>query len=127
MVLYKSSFLQLCIFSGHFTILCLDHLPKLVGREEAKLAKHSDTSWKQDHPSTLSSNSVQKAERMLKIAKSHQEEMAVEHIFDQISHAENAILNAENYGEHLDIVQQNKEQLELIKQQLHDVQKKEER
>lgn len=87
------------------------------------MAKHSDTSWKQDHPSTLSSNSVQKADRMLKIAKSQPEEMAVEHAFDQISHAERAILNAEDFGEHLDIVQQNKEQLDRIKQQLHEVQK----
>lgn len=96
----------------------------MAGREEIVLAKHSDTSWKQDHPSTLSSNSVQKAERMLKIAKSHPEEMAVEHTFDQIAHSEKAILNAEEYGEHLDIVQQNKEQLERIKQQLQKVQKK---
>ncbi|MEO4055331.1 hypothetical protein [Solibacillus sp. CAU 1738] len=87
------------------------------------MAKHSHMSWKQDHPSTLSSNSVQKAERLLKLAKSHPEEMAVEHVFNQITHAENALLNAEQYGEHLDIVQQNKDQLELIKQQLHEVKK----
>lgn len=86
------------------------------------MAKHSEMSWKQDHPSTLSSNSVQKAERLLKIAKANQEEMAVEHIFDQISHAENALLNAEQYGEHLDIVEQNKERLERVKQQLHEMQ-----
>ncbi|AMO31586.1 hypothetical protein J2D69_23255 [Lysinibacillus sphaericus] len=85
------------------------------------MAKHSDTSWKQDHPSTLFSNSVQKADRMLKHAKSHPEEMAIEHAFDQIKHAENARLNAEQYGEHLDIVQQNKDYLEQIKQQLHEM------
>ncbi len=92
-----------------------------LGREENRLAKHSDTSWKQDHPSTLFSNSVQKADRMLKHAKSHPEEMAIEHAFDQIKHAENARLNAEQYGEHLDIVQQNKDYLEQIKQQLHEM------
>ncbi|MFY0520482.1 hypothetical protein ACOMCU_22035 [Lysinibacillus sp. UGB7] len=85
------------------------------------MAKHSDTSWKQDHPSTLFSNSVQKAERLLKHAKSHPEEIAIEHAFDQIEHAENARFNAEQYGEHLDTVQQNNEYLEEIKQQLHDM------
>ncbi|QDQ02139.1 hypothetical protein FOH38_17500 [Lysinibacillus fusiformis] len=86
------------------------------------MAKHSDTSWKQDHPSTLFSNSVQKAERLLKHAKSHPEEIAIEHTFNQIERAENARLNAEQYGEHLDTVEQNKEYLERIKQQLHEVQ-----
>ncbi|MGE7114916.1 hypothetical protein [Lysinibacillus sp. NPDC047702] len=85
------------------------------------MAKHSDISWKQDHPSTLFSNSVQKAERLLKHAKSHPEEIAIEHAFDQIDHAENAYMNAHQYGEHLDTVQQNKEYLEQIKQQLHDM------
>ncbi len=85
------------------------------------MAKHSDTSWKQDHPSTLFSNSVQKAERLLKHAKSHPEEIAIEHAFDQLDHAENAYMNAQQYGEHLDTVQQNKEYLEQIKQQLHDM------
>ncbi|MGE7623856.1 hypothetical protein ACQKMD_12555 [Viridibacillus sp. NPDC096237] len=88
------------------------------------MAKHSETSWKQDHPSTLFSNSVQKADRMLKQVKSHPEEIAIEHTFNQIEHAENARLNAEQYGENLDTVQQNKEYLELIKQQLHEVQEK---
>lgn len=86
------------------------------------MAKHSDISWKQDHPSTLFSNSVQKADRMLKQVKSHPEEIGIEHTFNQIEHAENAHLNAERYGENLDTVQQNKENLELIKQQLHEVQ-----
>ncbi len=88
-----------------------------------KVAKHSDTSWKQDHPSTLFSNSVQKADRLLKHAKSHPEEIAIEHAFNQIEHAENARVNAEQYGEHLDTVQQNKEYLAQIKQQLHEMKK----
>ncbi|MGG0656058.1 hypothetical protein [Rummeliibacillus pycnus] len=88
------------------------------------MAKHSDVSWKQDHPSTLFGNSVQKAERLLKQAKSHPEEIALEHAFNQISHAENALMNAVEYGEHMDTIQQNKEHLELIKHQLHEVQKK---
>lgn len=95
----------------------------MAGREEIKLAKHSHISWKQDHPSTLSTNSVQKAERLLKLAKSHPEEMAIEHTFNQISRAENSLSNAEEYGEHLDIVQQNKDHLDRIKQELHDVQR----
>jgi len=86
------------------------------------LAKHSVTSWKKDHPSTLLSNSVQKADRAVKQAMSHPEEFAIEHAFNSISHAENALTNAEQYDEHMDTVQQNKEQLELIKQQLHEAQ-----
>jgi len=81
-------------------------------------------SWKQDHPSTLFGNSVQKAERLLKQAKSHPEEIAIEHAFNQIEHAENALLNAVEYGEHMDTIQQNKEHLDLIKRQLHEVQGK---
>ncbi|KOS61108.1 hypothetical protein FJQ98_26215 [Lysinibacillus agricola] len=88
------------------------------------MAKHSETSWKQDHPSTLFGNSVQKAERLLKHAKSHPEEIAIEHAFNQIEHAENALTNAVQYGEHLDMVKQNKEHLELIRQQLHEMQGK---
>ncbi|MFJ8264032.1 hypothetical protein ACIQ4I_19155 [Rummeliibacillus sp. NPDC094406] len=88
------------------------------------MAKHSDVSWKQDHPSTLFGNSVQKAERLLKQAKSHPEEIALEHAFNQIEHAENALLNAVEYGEHMDTIKQNKDHLELIKQQLHEVQEK---
>ncbi|MGE7919317.1 hypothetical protein ACQKM9_10235 [Viridibacillus sp. NPDC093762] len=82
------------------------------------MAKHSDTSWKKDHPSTLLSNSVQKADRAVKQAMSHPEEIAVEHAFNSISHAENALLNAEQRHEHMDTVEQNKGQLELIRQQL---------
>jgi len=103
--------------------LILIQIIKLAGREERNLAKHSDTSWKQDHPSTLFGNSVQKADRMLKIAKSHPEEIAVEHAFDQIAHSENAKKNAEEYGEHLDMVELNAKQLELIKKDLEQVQK----
>ncbi|WP_102693459.1 hypothetical protein [Rummeliibacillus pycnus] len=88
------------------------------------MAKHSDMSWKQDHPSTLFGNSVQKAERLLKQAKSHPEEIAIEHAFNQIDHAENALLNAVEYGEHMDTIQQNKEHLDLIKRQLHEVKEK---
>lgn len=86
------------------------------------MAKHSDTSWKQDHPSTLLSNSVQKANRAVKQAMSHPEEIAVEHAFNSIAHAENALSNAERLHEHMDTVLQNKEQMELMKQQLQEVQ-----
>lgn len=87
------------------------------------MAKHSDTSWKQDHPSTLFSNSVQKADRAVKQAMSHPEEIAVEHAFNAISHAENAFENAEQHNEHMDLVEHNKSQLEQLKQQLQEVQK----
>ncbi|MFE6167414.1 DUF2564 family protein [Viridibacillus arvi] len=82
------------------------------------MAKHSDTSWKKDHPSTLLSNSVQKADRAVKQAMSHPEEIAVEHAFNSISHAKNALSNAEHRNEHMDTVEQNKDQLELIRHQL---------
>ena len=87
------------------------------------MGKHSETSWKQDHPSTLFGNSVQKAYRLLKHAKSNPEEIAVEHAFDQIFHAENSLANAVQHGEHLDMVQQNKELLDQIRQELNEVQK----
>lgn len=86
------------------------------------MAKHSDTSWKQDHPSTLLSNSVQKADRAVKQAMSHPEEIAVEHAFNSIERAENALSNAEQYNEHLDTVEQNKAHLEGLKHQLHETQ-----
>lgn len=85
------------------------------------MAKHSDTSWKQDHPSTLFSNSVQRADRAVKQAMSHPQEIAVEHAFNSIEHAENALLNATQHNEHLDTVEQNKELLEQAKQQLNEV------
>ena len=84
------------------------------------MAKHSDTSWKKDHPSTLLGNSVQKANRAVKQAMSHPEEIAVEHAFNSIGHAENALLNAEQHQEHMDMVEQNKEMLDTIKQQLQE-------
>jgi hypothetical protein len=86
------------------------------------LAKHTETSWKQDHPSTLLSNSVEKANHAVKQAMSHPEEQAVEQAYDSISHAENALTNADHQHEHMDIVEQNKEQLEQSKQQLSEVQ-----
>lgn len=85
------------------------------------MAKHSHTSWKQDHPSTLLSNSVQKANRAVKQAMSHPQEIAVEHAFNSISHAENALFNAEQHNEHMDTVRQNKELLEQVKHQLNEV------
>lgn len=85
------------------------------------MAKHSDTSWKKDHPSTLFSNSVQKANRAVKQVMSHPEEIAVEHAFNSITHAENALLNAEQHNEHMDTVMQNKDQLEEVKMQLDEV------
>ena len=85
------------------------------------MAKHTDTSWKQDHPSTLFGNSVQKADRAVKQAMSHPEEIAIEHAFNSIEHAENARINAEQRQEHMDIVESNIKQLETIKRQLNDV------
>ena len=87
------------------------------------MAKHSDTSWKKDHPSTLFGNSVQKANRAVKQAMTHPEEIAIEHAFNSIEHAENALLNAEQHQEHMDTVEQNKEMLETMKQQLHETKK----
>ncbi|RUL54666.1 MULTISPECIES: hypothetical protein [Lysinibacillus] len=86
------------------------------------MAKHSDTSWKQDHPSTLFTNSVQKADRAVKQAMSHPEEIAVEHAFNSLEHAENARLNAEQHNEHMDIVEQNIQHLAQLKQQISEVQ-----
>ncbi|RHW36170.1 DUF2564 family protein [Lysinibacillus yapensis] len=85
------------------------------------MAKHSDTSWKQDHPSTLFSNSVQKADRAVKQAMSHPEEIAVEHAFNSIDHAENALQNAQQHNEHMDTVEQNKEHLDDLKEKLNEV------
>ena len=82
----------------------------------------SKPSWKKDHPSSLLSNSVQKADRSVKQAMSHPEEIAVEHAFNSIEHAENALKNAEHRNEHMDIVEQNKDQLDVMKQQLEEVQ-----
>ena len=86
------------------------------------MAKDSDISWKKDSPNTFLNNSVQKADRAVKQAMSHPEEMAVEHALNSISHAEKAFLNAEQHNEQTNPVQQSKEQLDLMKQQLNDVQ-----
>ncbi len=79
-------------------------------------------SWKQNHPSTLLSNSVEKSERAVKQVLSHPEEIAVEHAFNAMEHSENALHTAEERQEHLDIVEQNKEKLSDLKQQLQEVQ-----
>ena len=85
--------------------------------------KHSGgPTWKKDHPSTLLSNSVAKADNAVKQAMSHPEEIALEHAFNSITHAENALDNAEQRGEHMDTVGQNKEYITQMKQQLEDVQ-----
>ncbi|WP_341280768.1 DUF2564 family protein [Paenibacillus sp. FSL H8-0537] len=86
------------------------------------MAKHTDTSWKNDHPSTLLSNSVQKANHAVKQAMSYPEEQTAKQAYDSIAHAENALDNAEQHHEHMDTVQQNKEQLELLEHQLDELQ-----
>ncbi|MFJ7936711.1 DUF2564 family protein [Sporosarcina sp. NPDC096371] len=85
------------------------------------MGKDSETSWKQDHPSNFFSNSVQKADRAVKQAMSHPEEIAVEHAFNSISRAEKAYANAEQHNENMDAVPQNKEKLDTMKQQLNEV------
>ena len=78
-------------------------------------------SWKQNHPSTLLSNSVERSDRAVKQAMSHPEEMAVEHAFNSIERTENALQNAAQRQEHMDLVDQNKEKLSELKQQLHEI------
>ena len=85
------------------------------------MANDSNPSWKKNHPSSQLSNSVEKAERSVKQAMSHPEEMAVEHAFNSIFRAENAFANAVELNEHMDTVQQHKEQLDEMKQQLKEV------
>lgn len=85
------------------------------------MAKTSGPSWKKEHPCTLATNSVQKADRAVKQVMSHPEEIALEHAFNSISRAENSLKNAEQKEEHMDIVEQNKVHLEELKQQLHEV------
>jgi len=82
------------------------------------MAKHSEISWKQDHPSTLLGNAVQRANRAVKQAMSHPADQVVDQAYQSISHAEQALENAVQFNEHMDIVQQNQEQLEFMKQQL---------
>ena len=78
-------------------------------------------SWKQNHPITLLSNSVEKSERAVKQVMSHPEEIALEHAFNAIEHSENALHNAEERQEHFDQIEQNKSKLSELKQQLHEV------
>ncbi|MEK4248636.1 hypothetical protein [Paenibacillus sp. FSL W7-1287] len=84
------------------------------------MAKHSEVSWKQDHPSTLFGYAVQRANRAVKQAMSHPSDQVIDQAYQSISHAENAFQNAAQFNEHMDIVQQNQEQLEIMKQQLQD-------
>lgn len=86
------------------------------------MGKKSDTTWKQDHPVSLLSNSVQRANRAVKQALSHPDAQLVEQAQQSMSHAEQALNNAAEYEEHMDIVQQNQDQLELMKQQLQQAQ-----
>ncbi|WP_338554261.1 DUF2564 family protein [Paenibacillus sp. KS-LC4] len=86
------------------------------------MAKHTDTSWKEDHPSTLLSNSVQKANHAVKQAMSYPQEQTIQQAYHSIAHAENALENAQQHHEHMDTVQQNKEQLELLEHQLDELQ-----
>ncbi|WEK54427.1 MAG: hypothetical protein P0Y55_18135 [Candidatus Cohnella colombiensis] len=85
------------------------------------MAEHSDTSWKNDHPSTLLSNSVQRADHAVKQAMSNPVETAIEQAYNSIEHTENALLHAEHQQENMDTVEQNKQQLERMKQQLREV------
>jgi len=85
------------------------------------MAKRSEISWKKDNPNTFLSNSVQKADRAVKQAMTHPEEMAVEHAFNSISRADKAFSHAQQQDVQANSVQQNKEQLDLMKQQLNDV------
>lgn len=77
-------------------------------------------SWKQNHPVTLLSNSVEKSERAVKQVMSHPEEIALEHAFNALEHSENALHNAEQHQEHVDLIEQNKAKLSELKQQLHE-------
>ncbi len=85
------------------------------------MAKRSEMSWKKDNPNTFLSNSVEKANRSVKQAMSHPEEMAVEHAFNSIARAEKAFSNAEQLSGQMDNIQLNKEQLDSMRQQLNEV------
>lgn len=78
-------------------------------------------SWKQNHPITLLSNSVERTERAVKQAMSHPEEFAVEHAFNSMERTENALANAEQRQEHMDIVEQNKSKLDELKQSILEI------
>ena len=97
-------------------------LLRKVGRRNVAKKRSGTPSWKQNHPSTLLSNSVERSERAVKQVMSHPEEIAVEHAFHSIERTENALHNAEQRQEHLDIVDQNKGKLSELRQQLHEVQ-----
>ena len=78
-------------------------------------------SWKQNHPISLLSNSVERTERAVKQAMSHTEEFAVEHAFNSLERTENALANAEQKQEHMDIVEQNKAKLDELKQNILEI------
>ena len=78
-------------------------------------------SWKQNHPISLLSNSVERTERAVKQAMSHPEEFAVEHAFNSLERTENALANAEQKQEHMDIVEQNKSKLDELKQNILEI------
>lgn len=78
-------------------------------------------SWKQNHPITLLSNSVERTERAVKQAMSHPEEFAVEHAFNSMERTENALANAEQRQEHMDIIEQNKSKLDELKQSILEI------
>lgn len=99
-----------------------NNLFRKKGRGKLSKKSSSTPSWKQNHPSTLLSNSVEKSERAVKQVMSHPEEIALENAFNAIVHSENALDNAEQHQEHLDIVTQNKEKIALLKQQLQGIQ-----
>jgi len=90
------------------------------------MAKHSDTSWKQDHPVSLLGNAVQRANRAVKQAMTHPDEQLIEQAQNSLSHAEQALNNAILFDEHLDMVNYNQQQLEQIKDQLQQTQYNEE-
>ena len=108
-----------------FTTINTNSEKNLIRKEGAStVAKKSSStpSWKQNHPSTLFSNSVERSERAVKQVMSHPEEIALEHAFHSIEHSERALHNAQERQEHLDTVVQNKGKLSELKQQLHEIQ-----
>ena len=115
--------MMVCIVGLYLTILTMkNNLLRKKGRGNLSKPSSSTPSWKQNHPSTLLSNSVEKSERAVKQVMSHPEEIALENAFNTIAHSENALDNAEQRQEHLDVVTQNKEKLYLLKQQLQEIQ-----
>ncbi|ARK24092.1 hypothetical protein SporoP37_04945 [Sporosarcina sp. P37] len=88
------------------------------------MGKEFGQSWKKQHPGTFFGNSVEKADRAVKQAMSHPEEMAIEHAFNAIERAENAFVNAKQYNEELDTIEQDKGHLDVIRQQLNEARMK---